>query len=135
MKNTDILTAVMTQWAKPMTDDFAQQVMSGNEWINRANQWIRKYFPVSENYSIWNDISFLAMPAMEISIEPMITGFLSKMGIADEMIPEYAHKVVDALVKEAEAKGQVRLLERYTISQEDVNRLKSLLNEALPLQA
>lgn len=135
MKNTDILTAVMTQWAKPMTDDFAQQIMRGNEWINRANQWIRKNFPVSENYSIWNDISFLAMPAIEISIEPRIAGFLSKMGIADEMIPEYAHKVVDALVKEAEAKGQVRLLERYTISQEDVNRLKSLLNEALPLQA
>lgn len=135
MKNTDILTAIITQWAKPMTDDFAQQIMSGNEWINRANQWIRKYFPVSENYSIWNDISYLAMPVIEISIEPRIAGFLSTMGIADEMIPEYAHKVVDALVKEAEAKGQVRLLERYTISQEDVNRLKSLLNEALPLQA
>lgn len=135
MKNADKLTAIITQWAKPMTDDFAQQIMSGNEWINRANQWIRKYFPVSENYSIWNDISFLAMPVIEISIEPRIAGFLSKMGIADEMIPEYAHKVMDALVKEAETKGQVRLLERYTISQDDVNRLKSLLNEELPLQA
>lgn len=132
MTNTEILTAVIAEWAKPMTDDIIKQVANGNEKVARANAWIKKFFPVSENYSIWNDLSFLAMPLIELSIQPMLASGLAKMGISDEAIPAYAHKVVDALCKEADEKGQVRLLERYTLTADDTKRLKEMLGEAMP---
>lgn len=125
---------MLTQWAKPMTDDLISQVAGGNEWIGRANAWIRKFFPVSDNYSIWNDLSFLAVPVVEMSIQPMIASGLAKMGIPDEAIPAYAHRVVDALCKQAEVNGQVKLLERYTLTADDTKRLKEMLGEAMPEQ-
>ena len=129
MKNIDTLSGIIIDWAKPMIDDIALQIVNGSDSITRANAWIRKYFPVSQNYSIWNDISFLALPLLSVSITPFLENAVNKIGITDEMIPKYIRDIADAMYKEAETKGEVKFLERYEFSLDDMKRLKYLIEE------
>ena len=131
MSNVDILSGIIVDWAKPMIDDIALQIVNGSDSITRANAWIRKYFPVSQNYSIWNDISFLALPLLSVSITPFLENAVNKIGITDEMIPKYIRDIADAMYKEAETKGEVKFLERYEFSLDDMKRLKDLIEERL----
>lgn len=132
MSNTEILSGIVVDWAKPMIDDVANQLIGENESVQRANAWIRKYFPVSENYSVWNDLSFLALPLLNLSVLPFLSAGLQKFGVSDELVPDYARGVAEAMCKEAEEKGHVRLLERYSFTAEDMQRLRDLVNERLP---
>ena len=129
MSNIDTLSGIIIDWAKPMIDDIALQIVNGSDSITRANAWIRKYFPVSQNYSIWNDISFLALPLLSVSITPFLENAVNKIGITDEMIPKYIKDIADAMYKEAETKGEVKFLERYEFSLDDMKRLKDLIEE------
>ena len=129
MRNIDTLSGIIIDWAKPMIDDIALQIVNGSDSITRANAWIRKYFPVSQNYSIWNDISFLALPLLSVSITPFLENAVNKIGITDEMIPKYIKDIADAMYKEAETKGEVKFLERYEFSLDDMKRLKDLIEE------
>ena len=131
MKNIDTLSGIIIDWAKPMIDDIALQIVNGSDSITRANAWIRKYFPVSQNYSIWNDISFLALPLLSVSITPFLENAVNKIGITDEMIPKYIRDIADAMYKEAETKGEVKFLERYELSLDDMKRLNDLIEERL----
>lgn len=131
MKNIDTLSGIIIDWAKPMIDDIALQIVNGSDSITRANAWIKKYFPVSQNYSIWNDISFLALPLLSVSITPFLENAVNKIGITDEMIPKYIRDIADAMYKEAETKGEVKFLERYEFSLDDMKRLKDLIEEKL----
>ena len=131
MRNIDTLSGIIIDWAKPMIDDIALQIVNGSDSITRANAWIRKYFPVSQNYSIWNDISFLALPLLSVSITPFLDNAVNKIGITDEMIPKYIRDIADAMYKEAETKGEVKFLERYEFSLDDMKRLKDLIEERL----
>lgn len=131
MRNIDTLSGIIIDWAKPMIDDIALQIVNGSDSITRANAWIKKYFPVSQNYSIWNDISFLAMPLLSVSITPFLENAVNKIGITDEMIPKYIRDIADAMYKEAETKGEVKFLERYEFSLDDMKRLKDLIEERL----
>jgi len=131
MRNIDTLSGIIIDWAKPMIDDIALQIVNGSDSITRANAWIKKYFPVSQNYSIWNDISFLALPLLSVSITPFLENAVNKIGITDEMIPKYIRDIADAMYKEAETKGEVKFLERYEFSLDDMKRLKDLIEERL----
>ena len=131
MRNIDTLSGIIIDWAKPMIDYIALQIVNGSDSITRANAWIRKYFPVSQNYSIWNDISFLALPLLSVSITPFLENAVNKIGITDEMIPKYIRDIADAMYKEAETKGEVKFLERYEFSLDDMKRLKDLIEERL----
>ena len=131
MRNIDTLSGIIIDWAKPMIDDIALQIVNGSDSITRANAWIRKYFPVSQNYSIWNDISFLALPLLSVSITPFLENAVNKIGITDEMIPKYIRDIADVMYKEAETKGEVKFLERYEFSLDDMKRLKDLIEERL----
>lgn len=131
MRNIDTLSGIIIDWAKPMIDDIALQIVNGSDSITRANAWIRKYFPVSQNYSIWNDISFLALPLLSVSITPFLENAVNKIGITDEMIPKYIRDIADAMYKEAETKGEVKFLERYEFSLDDMKRLRDLIEERL----
>ena len=47
------------------------------------------------------------------------------------MIPKYIRDIADAMYKEAETKGEVKFLERYEFSLDDMKRLKDLIEERL----
>mgnify|MGYP003419903222 CR=1 FL=1 len=123
MTNAEKITSALIDWANPMLDDIAAQVIGKNQTMTVATEWIRKYFPVSAEYSLWNDLKFLASPLMQTSISRMMTQGIQSLGLSDEELPEYARGILASLSQEAESKGQLQLLERYTFTADEVRSL------------
>lgn len=133
--NSEILTSVLVTWAKPMVDSVVASRIGQFEPIQAANEWVRKYFPVAANYSIVNDLSFLAVPATEIILEPLIRNGIERLGVKDQDIPVYASKVLSSMMDEAETKGSVSLFNTIEIEKSDLERLRTLLERNLSIEA
>ncbi|MBP5401383.1 MAG: hypothetical protein J6Y35_07130 [Bacteroidales bacterium] len=133
--NSQILAAVIANWAKPLVDQVLVARIGALPPITAASEWVKKYFPVAGNYSIVNDIAFLAVPATEIIIEPMVINGIAKLGVSDEQIPEYAAKLVDAMLAEAKKNGKVTLFNTIELEKSDFEKLKKLLDKNLPATA
>lgn len=123
MSNAEKITSALIDWANPMLDDIAAQVIGKNQTMTVATEWIKKYFPVSPEYSLWNDLKFLASPLMQTSISRMMTQGIQSLGLADEELPEYVRGILASIRQEAESKGQLQLLERYTFSADEIRSL------------
>ena len=132
--NAEILTAVLVEWAKPMVDTVIAELVGKNDGVVAANEWVKKYFPVAKNYSIVNDLSFLAVPATEMVIEPMVRNGVARLGLDDKRIPDYAAKVADSLNEEAERSGKVTLFNALELEKSDIDRLRALLRKNLPAE-
>ena len=132
--NSKILSAVIATWAKPMLDQVLVSRLGEMQPVAAASEWVKKYFPVPGNYSIVTDLAFIAVPAMSIIIEPMVLNWISKVGIQDEQIPEYAAKITEALLEEAEKNGKVTLFNTIEFEKSDFMRLKTLLGKNLPVK-
>ena len=132
--NIKILSAVMATWAKPIMDQVLVSRLGEMQPVAAASEWVRKYFPVPGNYSIVNDLAFLAVPAASLIIEPMVNNWILKLGISDEQIPAYAAKMADAMLEEAEKNGKVTLFNTIEFEKSDFKRLKTLLNKNLPVK-
>lgn len=133
--NSQILAAVIANWAKPLVDQVLVARIGALPPVAAASEWVKKYFPVAGNYSIVNDIAFLAVPATEIIIEPMVINGIAKLGVSDEQIPEYAAKLVDAMLAEAKKNGKVTLFNTIELEKSDFEKLKKLLDKNLPATA
>lgn len=132
--NRQILSAVLANWAKPLIDEVLVSRLGSLQQVAAANEWVKKYFPVAKNYSIVKELAFLAVPATEIIIEPIVGKAIDKIGIADEQIPAYATKIVDALLDEADKKKKVTLFNTIELEKSDFEKLKSLLEKNLPFE-
>lgn len=131
--NSKILAAVIATWAKPLVDQILVSRIGSFQPVVAASEWVKKYFPVAGNYSIVNDLAFLAVPATEIIIEPMVLNGLAKLGVSEDQIPSYAAKLVDAMLAEAEKNGKVSLFNTIELEKSDFEKLKSLLQKNLPV--
>lgn len=127
-----ILTAVVAHWVKPMADQVLVSRLGAMQPVAAASEWVRKYFPVPADYSIVGDLAFLAVPAAEAVLEPVIGNALSRLNIGDEMIPSYARRIVDACIEEAEKSGKVTVFNTIELEKEDFTRLRALLDKNLP---
>ena len=99
--NSEILTAILVSWAKPMVDDIVSNRLGAFEPIVAANAWIKKYFPVASNYSIVNDLSFLVTPTAEIVVGNFVRNGIARLGVAEADIPEYAAKLAASMLEKA----------------------------------
>ena len=132
--NAEKLTAVIVTWAKPMIDGVIATGLGNFQPVQAANEWVKKYFPVAANYSIVNDLSFLAVPAAEMAIEPMIRNGIAKVGLSDQDIPAYAAKLVNAAIEQAEKSGSVSLFNTIELEKSDLEKLRYLLQKNLPVE-
>ena len=132
--NTQKLTAVIVTWAKPMIDTIVASRLAEMQPVQAANEWVKKYFPVAANYSIVNDLSFLAVPASEIIIEPVIRNGIAKLGVQDQDIPAYAAKLVDSMIQEAEKTGSVTLFNTIELEKADLEKLRYMLRKNMPVE-
>ena len=132
--NSQKLTAVIVSWAKPMIDTIVASRLADMQPIQAATEWVKKYFPVADNYSIVNDLSFLAVPASEIIIEPIIRNGIAKLGVQDQDIPAYATKLVDSMIEQAGKNGSVSLFNTVEIEKSDLEKLRYLLRKNLPVE-
>lgn len=130
--NSKILAAVIASWAKPLIDQILVERIGSLQPVAAASEWVKKYFPVAGNYSIVNDLAFLAVPAAGIIIEPMVMNGISKLGVSEEQIPAYAAKIADALLAEADKNGKVTLFNTIELEKSDFTKLKKLLEKNLP---
>lgn len=133
--NSEILTAVLVAWAKPMADRIIADIIAGNEGVVAANEWVRKYFPVAANYSIVNDLSFLAVPATELMLTPIVRNGIAKLNIGEDDIPEYAAKIVDSAIAEAKKNNGLTLFNKIEIEKSDLEQLRGMLKRNLPVVA
>lgn len=131
--NLQKLTAVIVRWIKPMADTVLANMLSQSQPIQSANEWVKKYFPVAQNYSIVNDLSFLAMPASEMVIEPIVRNGIAKLGIKDGDIPKYAANMVDAALEKVAKDGSITLFGTIELEDADLRNLRHLLAANLPI--
>lgn len=134
MTNAEKITSALIDWANPMLDDIAAQVLGKNQTMTVATEWIKKYFPVSPEYSLWNDLKFLASPLMQTSISRMMTQGIQSLGLSDEELPEYVRGILASVRQEAESKGQLQLLERYTFTADEIRSLCEKVEASLTLE-
>lgn len=130
--NLQKLTAVIVRWVKPMADTVLANMLSQSQPIQSANEWVKKYFPVAQNYSIVNDLSFLAMPASEMVIEPIVRNGIERLGVKDEDIPKYAAGLVDAALEKVAKDGRITLFGTIELEDADLRSLRHLLAANLP---
>lgn len=131
--NSEILTAVLVHWAKPLVDTIVGSRLGKLEPVAAANEWVKKYFPVAKSYSIVNDLSFLLVPASEMVVGNFVRNGIAKLGIADADIPEYASKLVASMIEKAEKDGCVSLFNTIELEKSDLDGLRSLLERNLPV--
>jgi hypothetical protein len=115
-----------------MADTVLANMLNQSQPIQSANEWVKKYFPVAQNYSIVNDLSFLAMPASEMVIEPIVRNGIAKLGIKDEDIPKYAANMVDAALEKVAKDGSITLFGTIELEDADLRSLRHLLAANLP---
>jgi len=132
--NAEILTAVIVTWVKPMVDAIVANQLGQFQFITAANEWVKKYFPVANNYSIVNDLSFLAVPATKMAIEPRVRNAIATLGISDADIPAYAAELVNSLIAKAKKDGKVTLFNTVELDQSDFDKLRHLLEKNLPVE-
>lgn len=131
--NTEILTAVIVTWAKPMVDEIVANRLGNLQPVATASEWVKKYFPVPNNYSIVNDLSFLAVPALEMMVGNFVRQGLEKLNVKDQDVPAYAARIVDSLIEEADKKGSVSLFNTIELEKSDLEKLRYLLRKNLPV--
>lgn len=115
-----------------MADTVLANMLSQSQPIQSANEWVKKYFPVAQNYSIVNDLSFLAMPASEMVIEPIVRNGIERLGVKDEDIPKYAANMVDAALEKVAKDGSITLFGTIELEDADLRSLRHLLAANLP---
>lgn len=127
--NAHILAAVLNYFAQPIIKDLAGMKITSTSGYQVVENTIKKWLPVSPNYSLMNDIGIFIQGATDKAIVPILNSYLSN--IPDEMIPSIAHSIVDTAIKEGKfdfADG------RLDIGKEDFLKLKTLLDYNLPLK-
>ena len=132
--NIEILTAVIVTWAKPMVDEIVANRLGNLQPVVAANEWVKKFFPVANNYSIVNDLSFLAVPASEMMVGNFVRTGLEKLNVKDQDVPAYAARIVDSLIEEADKKGCVSLFNTIEVEKSDLEKLRYLLRKNLPVE-
>ena len=132
--NTEILTAVIVTWAKPLVDEIVANRLGNLQPVATASEWVKKYFPVPNNYSIVNDLSFLAVPASEMMVGNFVRNGLEKLNVSDKDVPAYAARIVDSLIAEAEKKGCISLFNTIELEKSDLEKLRYLLRKNLPVE-
>ena len=71
---------------------------------------------------------------MQAGVSRMMTQGIQNLGLSDEELPEYARGILASIRQEAESKGQLQLLERYTFSADEIRSLCEKVEASLTLE-
>ena len=106
MGNLEKLSEILTEWLSIVASSVLPKVsITPTSGIGRV---MNGFFGVDlSTYSIWNELGFLAKPAINSFVQPMLVKYLSFM--PEEKIKSTALEMVGAMVRQAEAKGYVNL--------------------------
>jgi hypothetical protein len=106
MGNLEKLSAVLTEWLSIVASSVLPKVSIAP--TSSIGKMMNGFFGIDlSSYNIWNELGFLAKPAINSFVQPMLIKYLSFM--PEEKIKSTALEMVGAMVKQAESKGYVNL--------------------------
>lgn len=106
MSNIEKLSEILTEWLSNVASSVLPKVsIAPTSSIGRV---MNGFFGIDlGSYNIWNELGFLAKPAINSFVQPMLVKYLSF--IPEDKIKSTALEMVGAMVKQAESKGYVNL--------------------------
>ncbi len=128
-KNSQILAAVVSEWARPAISQIAAGNLMRLPMLQSLQATIGSLGIVSGNYALQKDIEPLIQPVVNSLVTPMLAKYFGQ--IPEESIPQMAHDVVDKL----RYNGPLAILEgMVTFDEEDLDELADLLQKNLPVE-
>ena len=106
MSNIEKLSEILTEWLSNVASSVLPKIsIAPTSGIGRV---MNGFFGIDlGSYNVWNELGFLAKPAINSFVQPMLVKYLSFM--PEEKIKSTALEMVGAMVKQAEMKGYVNL--------------------------
>lgn len=128
-KNSQILAAVVSEWARPAISQIAAGNLMRLPMLQSLQATIGSLGIVSGNYSLQKDIEPLIQPIINSLVAPMLARYFSQ--IPEESIPQMAHDIVEKM----RDNGPLSVLEgMVTFEEEDLTELADLLDKNLPVE-
>ena len=127
-KNSQILAAVVSEWARPAISQIAAGNLMRLPMLQSLQATISSLGIVSSSYALQKDIEPLIQPIVNSLITPMLARYFGQ--IPEESIPQMAHDIVEKMRNN----GPVSVLEgMVTFDEEDITELSDLLDKNLPV--
>ena len=127
-KNSQILAAVVSEWARPAISQIAAGNVMRLPMLQSLQATISSLGIVSGSYALQKDIEPLIQPIVNSLITPMLARYFGQ--IPEESIPQMAHDIVEKMRNN----GPVSVLEgMVTFDEEDITELSDLLDKNLPV--
>ena len=127
-KNSQILAAVVSEWARPAISQIAAGNLMRLPMLQSLQATISSLGIVSGSYALQKDIEPLIQPIVNSLITPMLARYFGQ--IPEESIPQMAHDIVEKMRNN----GPVSVLEGIvTFDEEDITELSDLLDKNLPV--
>ena len=127
-KNSQILAAVVSEWARPAISQIAAGNLMRLPMLQSMQATISSLGIVSGSYALQKDIEPLIQPIVNSLITPMLARYFGQ--IPEESIPQMAHDIVEKMRNN----GPVSVLEgMVTFDEEDITELSDLLDKNLPV--
>ena len=127
-KNSQILAAVVSEWARPAISQIAAGNLMRLPMLQSLQATISSLGIVSGSYALQKDIEPLIQPIVNSLITPMLARYFGR--IPEESIPQMAHDIVEKMRNN----GPVSVLEgMVTFDEEDITELSDLLDKNLPV--
>lgn len=128
-KNSQILAAVVSEWARPAISQIAAGNLMRLPMLQSLQATIGSLGLVSGDYALQKDIEPLIQPVVNSLVTPMLTKYFGQM--PEESIPQLAHDIVDKV----RYNGPISILEGLiTFDEEDLDELADLLQKNLPVE-
>ena len=128
-KNSQILAAVVSEWARPAISQIAAGNLMRLPMLQSLQATIGSLGLVSGDYALQKDIEPLIQPVVNSLVTPMLTKYFGQM--PEESIPQLAHDIVDKV----RYSGPLSILEGLiTFDEEDLDELADLLQKNLPVE-
>lgn len=127
-KNSQILAAVVSEWARPAISQIAAGNLMRLPMLQSLQATIGSLGIVNGNYALQKDIEPLIQPIVNSLITPMLARYFGQ--IPEESIPQMAHDIVEKM----RTNGSMSILEgMVTFEEEDLAELADLLDKNLPI--
>lgn len=128
-KNSQILAAVVSEWARPAISQIAAGNLMRLPMLQSLQSTIGSLGIVSGDYALQKDIEPLIQPVVNSLVTPMLAKYFGQL--PEESIPQMAHDVVDKI----RYNGPLTILEGViTFDEEDLDELADLLQKNLPME-
>ena len=128
-KNSQILAAVVSEWARPAISQIATGNLMRLPMLQSLQAAIGSLGIVSGSYAIQKDLEPLIQPIVNSLITPMLARYFGQ--IPEESIPQMAHDIVEKM----RDNGPLSVLEgMVTFEEEDLAELADLLDKNLPVE-